>query len=230
VKVLLLLPLILAVFPFQNPPAPDSSVLVVGFKCEKSRQTVKPPDTSRAVPAREMIPQNKLYARNARINDPMGAKDPNEDTIDGRSAAIEKNVQAARTPRVKDVDGFAYRARVQNASAKVVEILFLEFQFIDPLNPTSMTRRQFLCGVNIKPEKQVELHAFSILGPTDVISAGSLANGSGDVFQEKVVINRVEYADGTIWQRKAWNFGEIRMTYQRAVASPWDAGEMCRVL
>jgi hypothetical protein len=92
-----------------------------------------------------------------------------------------------------------------------------------------MARRQFLCGVNIKPEKEKEIQAFSLSGPSDVISVGNLANKSGNAFQEKVVINRVEYADGSIWQRKDWNFGEIRLTYQRAVGTPWGA-EMCRSL
>ena len=61
------------------------------------------------------------------------------------------------------------------------------------------------------------------------MSVGSLANNSGDVYQGKVLINRVEYADGSIWQRKDWNFSEIRMTYKRAVTTPWGS-EMCRSL
>ena len=59
---------------------------------------------------------------------------------------------------------------------------------------------------------------------------GGLANASGDVFLETVVINRVEYEDGSVWQRKDWNSNEIRLTYKRAVATPWNAGEMCRGL
>jgi hypothetical protein len=90
--------------------------------------------------------------------------------------------------------------------------------------------RQFLCAVNIKPDKDKELQAFSVSGPSEVISAGSLSNKSGgNPFAEKVIINRVEYADGTIWQRKDWNFGEIKTTFERAVGTPWST-EMCRGL
>ncbi len=143
---------------------------------------------------------------------------------------MEKIVVESRTPKGKDVDAFEYLVKVQNSSKKAVEILFWEYQFTDPANPANVTRRQFLCGVNIKPNKEKELQAFSLGGPSDVISVGNLANASGNAFQEKAVINRVEYEDGSIWQRKDWNAAEIKLTYQRAVATPWNPGEMCRGL
>ena len=229
--ILLLTLLLMFVSPNQNLTVSpgDSSVAVVAFKWFKSRQKIETPAPTETGPARAMIPENKNYQRNARANNPTGAKDPNEDTIDGRSAAIEKIVQESRTPPSQPVDGFAYRVKVQNASTKVIEILFWEYQFIDASNPATVTRRQFLCGVNIKPDKGKELQAFSVSGPSDVVSVASLADKSGNSFQEKVVINRVEYADGSIWQRKDWNFAEIRLSLARVVGTPWGA-EMCRGL
>jgi len=227
---LFLLPLLLIfVSPSQNPTTSQeaSSVKVLGSRCYRDHQTIENLDTTNVAPARAVITPNKNFERNVRANNPVGARDPNEDTIDGRSAAIEKNVQESRTPHSKPVDGYAYRVKVQNASTKVIEILFWEYQFIDPSDPAIMTRRQFLCPANIKPDKQKEIQAFSLSGPSDVISVRNLANKSA--FEEKVVINRVEYADGSIWQRKDWNFGEIRLTYQRVVGTPWGA-EMCRGL
>jgi hypothetical protein len=229
---LLLLPLLLMfVSPTQNASAPQdgSSVVVLSSKWAKSRQVLEKLDPIVSTTAPAMIPENKNYARNARSNNPVGARDPNEDTIDGRHAALEKINQEARTPSGKPVDGFSYRAKIQNASARVIEIVFWEYQFTDPGNSSNMTRRQFLCGVNIKPAKDKELQAFSVSGPSDVISVQSLGNKSENAFQEKVLINRVEYSDGTIWQRKDWNFGEIRLGYKRAVGTPWGA-EMCRGL
>ena len=232
-KALLLFPLLLTLVAAGQNPAPSqegSSVTVVGFKWSRTHQTTKPPPAQGITPAREMTAINKNYQRNARANDPTYARDPNEDTIDGRSAALEKIVQESRTPNAKTVDAFAYMVRIKNTSKKAIEILFWEYQFVDPSNPANVARRQFLCGANVKPDKEKELQAFSLLGPTDVVSVGSLASGSEKVFQEKVVINRVEYADGSIWQRKDWNSAEIKLTYQRAVATPWQAGEMCRGL
>lgn len=92
-----------------------------------------------------------------------------------------------------------------------------------------MARRQFLCAAKIKPDKDKELLACGLSGPSDVVTVVSASVKSGNPFQEKVVINRVEYSDGTIWQRKDWNFGEVRLTYKRAVETPWGA-EMRRGL
>ena len=235
-RTLLLLPfLLLFASPSQNTAGSDegSSVVVVSFKWSKSRQileTLAPAETSATnAPASAMIPANKNFQRNVRVNDPAGVRDPNADTIDGRAAALEKSVQDARTPQPKPVDGFAYRAKIQNASKKVIEIIFWEYQFTETANPSSMARRQFLCAVNIKPDKEKELQAFSLSGPSDVISASSLGNKPENLFQEKVVINRVEYADGSIWQRKGWNFAEVKASYDRVLREKWLPG-MCKGL
>jgi hypothetical protein len=230
---LLICSLLLAfIGPGQTPTtSPDSSaVTVLSFKWSKTRQAIEKLDAATATvgPAPAMIAANKNFARNVRANDPAGVRDPNADTLDGRSAAMEKNVQDARHPQLKPVDGFAYTVKVQNTSTKVAEVVFWEYQFIDPANPNVIARRQFLCGLNIQPGKKKDVQAFSLSGPSDVISVGSL-DKAGSPFMEKALINRVEYADGTIWQRKDWNFGEIRLTYARAVATPWGS-EMCRGL
>ena len=205
-----------------------SSVVVVNFKWSKTRQVLEKIETPNSAPAAAMIPQNKNFQRNVRVNDPVGARDPNQDTIDGRSAAIEKNVQEARTPQSKPVDAFSYKVKFQNTSAQGVDILFWEYQFIDRVDPSMVTRRQFLCAANLKPGKERELVAFSLGGPS-VVNVNTLAKNSDKPFDEKVVINRVEYSDGSIWQRKDWNFGEIGLTYRRAISTPWTT-EMCRGL
>ena len=53
-----------------------------------------------------------------------------------------------------EVDGFAYKVKVRNSAAKVVEVLFWEYQFEETANPSNLTRRQFLCGVQIKGGKE----------------------------------------------------------------------------
>jgi len=229
-EILLLLPLLLtSVLPGQNPRVSNenSSVVVLSFKWPATRQAVRKQEATSTAPPPEMTAANKNAARNARVNNPL-VPDPNEQTIDGRSAAMEKIVQQARTTNPKPVDRFAYQAKIQNAGAKAIEIVFWEYQFVDP-STRALTRRQFLCGVKIKPDKEKELQASSLLGPSDVISAASLGDKPENLFQEKVVINRVEYADGSIWQRRDWNFAEIRLSYKRAIDTPWE-GEMCRGL
>jgi hypothetical protein len=214
--------------------APD--VHVLAFKWNKTRLTVEQSNSATPPPGpmAAMIPQNKIYARTARINDPAGARDPNDDTVDGRAAKLEKSVQDSRTPPPKTLDGFSFRVKMRNASSRAVETLFWEYQFIEKVNPSAVTRRQFLCLLDIRPEKEKEVQAFALFGPADVISVAALEKRNDEKkhdnpFHEKVVINRVEYSDGVIWQRKSWSFGEIRAAYKRALATPW-ANEMCRGL
>jgi len=200
-------------------------VTVLSIKWFKDRQSIEwIPDTG---PAAAMIPQNKNYERNRRANTSPGERDPNLDTIDGRSAALEKAVQDSRAP--KPFDGFAYRAKVRNATAKPIEIIFWEYQFKESASATPLLRRQFLCAVAVKSGKDKELQAFSLLGPQDVVSVNILAQKPGSSGAEQAIINRVEFADGSIWQRKDWSFGEVRLSYARAIATPWGT-EMCRGL
>jgi len=205
----------------------NSTVTVVSFRWSTIHQTYKKQETPTTSPPPEMTAANKSAARAARVNNPM-IPDPNENTIDGRSAAMEKAVQEARnTPGRSSADRFEYTTRIRNAADKPIDVIFWEYQFTDPANSNSLTRRQFLCGVKIKPNKDVELQAFSLLGPSQVVQAST--NKKTAAFQEKVVINRVEFTDGTIWQRRDWKFSEIRESYRRAIDNPWE-GEMCRAL
>src|SRR6185295_10416917 len=151
-KTLLLLSLLLSLLvPFQGPMvSSDASPLTVAnFKWSRERRKVDAAPVEGNAPASAMIPQNRNFARNARINDPQGVRDPNGDTLDGRSAAMDKNVAESRAPKSQTLDGYAYRIKVQNPTTKIVEIVFWEYQFHDPANPDLVARRQFLCGVNI---------------------------------------------------------------------------------
>ena len=225
-KILLLLSLLLSL-PIVWQTAVDSPLTVNSLKWMRARRTIEAPEAEGNAPARAMIPQNRIFARTARVNDPAGTRDPNADTIDGRSAALEKSVAESRAPKPKPMDGYAYRIKVQNTIKKVVEIVFWEYQFRDPANPDEVARRQFLCGVNIPEGKSKELEGFSLSGPSDVVDVKTL--DSGAAFKESAVINRVEYSDGTIWQRKAWSLAEVKSSYERALREPWLPG-MCKGL
>jgi len=229
-KAVLLLSLLLSLLaPFQGPmvPSDTSPLTVASFKWSRARRNAETAPVEGNAPARAMIPQNRNFARNARINDPQGVRDPNSDTLDGRSAALEKSVAESRAPQKKTLDGFAYRIKVQNPTTKVVEIVFWEYQFHDPANPDLVARRQFLCGVNIPAGKGKDLEGFSLSGPSDVIDVKTLNAGAS--FKENVLINRVEYSDGSIWQRKAWNLAEVKSSYDRVLREPWLPG-MCKGL
>jgi hypothetical protein len=202
----------------------ESPVIVLGSKWVSVHRTFKK-EVPNMAPPPEMTAGNKNAGRIARVNNPQ-MPDPNETTIDGRSAAIEKIVQEARTADPKPLDGFSYFTKIRNGGKQAIEIVFWEYQFIDAASK-NVTRHQFLCGVKIKPDKEKEVEAFSMMRPSSVVDAGTLVNNNA--LQEKVLINRIEYADGTIWQRRDWSFAAIRESYKRAIETPWG-NEMCRSL
>jgi len=200
---------------------------VLEFKWSKRRQPIEKLETGISQPGAMTNPTTRNYERNTRINQSRGERDPTADTLEARSAEIEKNVQQARGP--KPVDGFGYQVKVQNEHSQVADVVFWEYQFIDPAKPDAVARRQFLCAVRIDPGKVKEIQAFTLSGPGDVVNAAGASIASGNSLTENAVINRVEYVDGSIWLRKDWNFGEIRQSYKRAIAAPWGK-EMCRSL
>lgn len=224
-KLIFVFPIFLSLLiPYQLPDSNEGSPLaLVNFKWSRARRAVETPEAQGNAPAQAMIPQNRNFARNARINEPRGARDPNADTLDGRSAAMDKNVAESRNSKPKPTDGFAYKIKVQNPGKKVVEIVFWEYQFHDPSDPSLVARRQFLCGVNIGADKSKELEGFSLSGP-GVVNVSTLANKSENPFKEKVLINRVEYSDGSMWQRKDWNFAEVKTSYDRVLREQWVPG------
>ena len=130
--------------------------------------------------------------------------------FDGRSAELDRIVQQSREP--EPVPGFTYQVKVQNSGVKPIQIIFWEYQFKETANPANVTQRQFLCSVRMKPDQGKDLQVFSLAGPSEVINIKSLAKGSGDQFQEAVLINRVEYSDGSFWQRRGWNVDDLKLT------------------
>jgi hypothetical protein len=208
-------------------PAPDEGpIKVLSFKWSKIQPTNSAPG-SNPLPARAVNQNDKNFDRNARVNDPSGMRDPNADTLDVRGQELEKNARSANNPAAKSTGAFAYQAKIKNTGQAAVEIVFWEYQFVDAANPANITRRQFVCGINLKPDKDKELQAFSSLGAATVSATAASSGGSG---QDKVLINRVQFSDGNSWMRKDWNAAEIMDSYKRVMARPWSPNEMCRGL
>ena len=179
---------------------------------------------ARMLTADDMIPQRK--AREARTDHP---ENPSDLTPDGRRAALDKVEQQAATPNAKTIAGFRYSLRVRNDGDKTAKVIYWEYQFAELAAPTNVVRRQFLCSVNLKKGSEIELIAFSTLGPTDVVNAETLAKPDEKRFTERTQVNRIEYSDDSILQRGNWKLVDIKAAVERATATPWGK-EMCRPL
>ena len=129
IKALFILPLLATLaFPIcvpQTPAADDSQITVLSFKWSKVHQTTTA-SGDKPLPARAVTQSDKNLERNSRINDPVGVRDPNADTVDARSQELEKATRAANAT-TKTTDAFAYQAKIHNGSKNTIEVVFWEY-------------------------------------------------------------------------------------------------------
>ena len=218
--------LILLIAPFCFSQEPVSIISARWFR------TIKPapkPNITAGGPVKPVNPDEKNFQRKAREQRTDNPRDPYEDSIEGRSAAIDRAVQESRAPQPDDIAGYTYFADVRNDSGQTVEIIYLEFQFTEIARPTNVIRRQFLCGAKLKNGERKELSVFSLLGPSDALDLKSLTKSTEKLFDEKTQVNRIELADGNILQRNNWKFSDVKAAVERATSTPWG-NEMCRAL
>lgn len=114
-------------------------------------------------------------------------------------AIAERNASRSSQPPSKI---YFYRLRVKNASGKVVKSFAWEYQ---PLGEPEASNRQFFCHVKAKANEDKEIELFTPLTPSWVVDASKATEKSAESPAAKVVINKIEYGDGTIWKRRAWN-------------------------
>lgn len=217
-----ILVLLIAPYCFAQDP-----VTILDFSWQRARLAARKVSNDDVTPARAMTPDDKYFQRTIRENQSKSTVDPRENTIDGRRDALEKIVQESRTAKPGDTNGYTYLANIKNDSPKTVTVVFWEYRFTELANPANVVRRQFLCSANLKPGDKKGLVIFSTLGPSDVIDAESLAKATDKLFDEKVVVNRIEYSDGTLRQRGNWKYDDFQKAIGRATSTPWGK-EVCR--
>jgi hypothetical protein len=182
-----------------------------------------------SIPARAMTSDDKYFQRTARDQRTDNPPSAGRDSIDARSAALEKAMQDAGAAKFDDTPGYTYTASVKNESGKTIEIVFWEYRFTEIAKPQNLVRHQFLCAMKLKKGDTKELSAFSQFGPSEVIDAASIAKQPGKLFNEEVIVNRIEFADGSILQRGDWKLADVKKNVDRVTSTPW-AGEVCRKL
>ena len=225
---LLLLFLLFSVPLYAQTNAPDDQknpVIVVSASWMRDRQASDKAVESAVGPAPAITKESRNFERQKRINDPVGMRDPNADTLDSRGSELERIVQQSR--QAQPVDGYLYQVKIQNMSPKVVQNVFWEYRFIEVANTTNVTQRRFMCGGEIKPERQKDLQIFSLVGPSEVVNVKSLAKDAGKGFRAAVIINRVEYSDGTFWERNGWSVDVLKL---RPDSRSKSAATICRSL
>jgi len=129
-----------------------------------------------------------------RTNSPEASKLEKEAKAD--AAIVQAANQSSKPPRYY----FFYRASVKNVSTKAITEIDWDYVFFDSVTGDELDRHQFTSVHNIGPGKQKELVFQLPSPPTRRISVHALDKKERSGMDERVVIVRVRYADGSEWQ------------------------------
>lgn len=147
------------------------------------------------------------------MNEPIRIKPPepknesqeikNKRDMNERRAEMKATVDAAKTTKRDDPDKYLLQLEVRNVGTNVIKTIVWEYQ------PTARaTERmeyalhQYVCNVKAKPNESKKFELLSPSNPMKVVEADA---ETGKPKTGKVVINRIDYADGTTWKRKGWS-------------------------
>ena len=104
-------------------------------------------------------------------------------------------------PRIEPSITYVYKIKVKNTGSKIIKAISWDYEFLDPDTQEVLGRRRITSKAKIAPGKIYDLDRRFGTPPTRLVSADKLDKKYRDQFSERVTIHRINYADGTVWQR-----------------------------
>jgi hypothetical protein len=186
--------------PPQTPPANTPGVAVVKFSWDKERINWERDPFGGPV---ENFDEMRVRARNEkRIDDAKRGGSPDVDRIKREARADSAILQAARNNRGPARYGFRYKVSVRNEGDKAVREIDWDYVFADAATHEEVGRHQFTSAERVGPGKGREFSFFIPTPPALRVSAYDLGRRERDGLEERVVVVRVLYEDGTEWRRQ----------------------------
>jgi hypothetical protein len=135
-----------------------------------------------------------------RIEDAKRGGSAEVDKIKREAKADAANI-AAKHKQAPSRYVFIYKTTVKNLSDKAIKSIDWDYVFFDRETETELGRREFTSEEKISAGKSRELVVTITKPPTQTISLTALNTGERASLLERVVIMRIDYADGSFWQR-----------------------------
>ncbi len=198
VTVVLFLFLFIAPVAYAQAPASEAELEVVKHSWTKERLNW---ERSPFGGPNENFHQMQFRARSEkRVSDAKRSNSPEVSKLE-REAKADAAIVAAENQNGKPPRYyFLYRASVKNTSTKQIKEIDWDYVFVDSFNGDELDRRQFTSVQNIAPGKQKELVFTLPTPPTRRISIYALDKKEASGIEGRVLIVRVKYADGSVWQ------------------------------
>lgn len=96
---------------------------------------------------------------------------------------------------------YIYELKLTNTSAKAIRLLTWEYVFFEPGTEVEVGRRRFVSKMNLGTGKTKNVVERSGLPPVSAVNARQAGKKPREQYSEQIVIQSVEYNDGSIWQR-----------------------------
>ena len=96
---------------------------------------------------------------------------------------------------------FIYKTKIKNNHTSAITQLDWDYVFFERGTENEVGRQEFTSDEQIGPGKTKELTVTITSPPTRTVSVTSLNLEERDRLTEKIIIVRIKYADGHIWQR-----------------------------
>jgi len=174
-----------------------------------------PSDTSNVI-----IVQKKwrLEVRNPALDeDPLRANYEQRQAEYDRKELMRKNdmrIRQGKTPEVappprrnlseravsSNFARYSYELKIKNNGEKKIRAIVWEYVFFEPNTEVIVGQRQFVNKVSISPGKTKNIVSYSASPPTETIDAAKAAGKSREQYSDQIVIQRIEYEDGSVWK------------------------------
>lgn len=163
-----------------------------------------------------------MYDRNRVIDEPSLFDRTETVGLPGRSNRIEEKTIEEKSRELRRVESdarrsaaaptgriFLYEMKVKNTYEKTVKSFVWEYQTNEKNAAQNAASRKFLCTGKIKADDNKTLRFISHLPPVNVVDASVSNAESKKSTAIDVIINHIEFTDGTVWQRAGWEPGDL---------------------
>lgn len=119
-----------------------------------------------------------------------------------RDAKADEAILAKQREKPPSMYYFIYKTRIKNNHTSAIMQIDWDHVFYERDTENEVGRQEFTSDEQIAPGKTKELTVTITSPPTRTVSVTSLNLEERDRLTEKIVLLRVKYADGRIWQKE----------------------------
>ena len=163
-------------------------------------------DKERIRPIPSMVPlasQDELIQQSRREQQIATARNAQQKGTTSRLESQNSNHQEAKVKAQQTElprDGYRYKVTLRNDGLKTIKSIDWDYYFVDPLTNQELARHQFTSDETIKPGKSKEVTVLYLKPPVKTVDARSLRKKEGESFAGRIVIARLQFSDGSVWQ------------------------------